>query len=172
MMGAGTGPRMGVDVGARLRGRSQSRGGGPHFPKRSLQQPRGGGVPGERRGGELPPEICGLLLRAFRDQEVVTTKSNNTAAPPPAAGILEKTAAAALRPRKKQGQALQRFNLRRAPAARQPRTRTQAGLPARVPGSRRHVEPMAVPPALEDPGSGLAPRSQAGSPAGHRSGRG
>lgn len=85
--------------------------------------------------GALPPEIrwAIVMLSETREffQEAVTTKNNNNNAPPPAAGILEKTAAAAaLGPREKQGQALRRFNLRRAPAARQPRTGTHVALPA------------------------------------------
>lgn len=60
----------------------------------------------------------------------MTTKKNNTnIPPPPAAGILEKAAATALGRRKKQGQALGRFNLRRAPADRQPRTSMHASAP-------------------------------------------
>lgn len=131
--------------------------------------------------GALPPEIRQSIvtLSETREffQEVATTKNNNNNAPPPAVGILEltnktkqnKTAAAAIRPRKKQGQTLRRFNLRRAPTARQPRTGTQgAGFPA----ARTPRGAPGGPSGPGNTGSRLAPPLEAGSRVRNRPGKG
>ena len=129
--------------------------------------------------GALPPEIrwAIVMLSETREffQEVVTTKNNNNNAPPPAAGILEKTAAAAIGPRKKQGQALRRFNLRSAPAARQPLTGTHAVLPvwgAGFPAARAPRGASGWPFSSGVLGLRLAPPSQSGSRVGVLPGKG
>lgn len=104
------------------------------------------------QGRGLPLEICWAIValsQTMEDfQEAVTSPNNNNNAPPPAAGILEKNSCCRYRPRKKQGQALQRFNLRCAPAARGPRTSTHASFER---GGRSLWEPGGTRLSLQPP---------------------